>query len=105
MTSRRLVIPSLEHFLGQTIDIIRETVRDFTVNEIAPRAAAIDESNDFPRDLWPKLADMYTGLSACRSYVYAVARACDRGEVDRKDAAGCILFAAEKATWMALEAI
>jgi isovaleryl-CoA dehydrogenase len=37
--------------------------------------------------------------------VYAVARACDRGEVDRKDAAGCILFAAEKATWMALEAI
>ena len=52
-----------------------------------------------------KLADMYTGLSACRSYVYAVARACDRGEVDRKDAAGCILFAAEKATWMALEAI
>ena len=52
-----------------------------------------------------KLADMYTSLSACRSYVYAVARACDRGEVDRKDAAGCILFAAEKATWMALEAI
>ena len=52
-----------------------------------------------------KLADMYTALSACRSYVYAVARACDRGDVDRKDAAGCILFAAEKATWMALEAI
>ena len=52
-----------------------------------------------------KLADMYTGLSACRSYVYAVARACDRGDVGRKDAAGCILFAAEKATWMALEAI
>ncbi len=52
-----------------------------------------------------KLADMYTGLSASRSYVYAVARACDAGKVDRKDAAGCILFAAEKATWMALEAI
>ena len=52
-----------------------------------------------------KLADMYTALSACRSYVYAVARACDQGDVDRKDAAGCILFAAEKATWMALEAI
>jgi len=52
-----------------------------------------------------KLADMYTALSASRSYVYAVARACDRGQVDRKDAAGCILFAAEKATWMALEAI
>ena len=44
-------------------------------------------------------------LSASRSYVYAVARACDHGLVDRKDAAGCILFAAEKATWMALEAI
>lgn len=52
-----------------------------------------------------KLADMYTALSASRSYVYAVARACDRGQVDRKDAAGCILYAAEKATWMALEAI
>ena len=52
-----------------------------------------------------KLADMYTALSASRSYVYAVARACDRGQADRKDAAGCILFAAEKATWMALEAI
>ena len=52
-----------------------------------------------------KLADMYTALSASRSYVYAVVRACDRGQIDRKDAAGCILFAAEKATWMALEAI
>ena len=52
-----------------------------------------------------KLADMYTALSASRSYVYAVARACDAGKADRKDAAGCILFAAEKATWMALEAI
>ena len=52
-----------------------------------------------------KLADMYTTLSACRSYVYAVAKACDRGEVSRKDAAGCILYSAEKATWMALEAI
>jgi len=52
-----------------------------------------------------KLADMYTTLSACRSYVYAVAKACDRGESSRKDAAGCILYAAEKATWCALEAI
>jgi isovaleryl-CoA dehydrogenase len=52
-----------------------------------------------------KLADMYATWSACRSYVYAVAAACDRGETARKDAAGCILFAAEKATWMALEAI
>jgi isovaleryl-CoA dehydrogenase len=52
-----------------------------------------------------KLADMYTTLSAARAYVYAVARACDRGETARKDAAGAILFAAERATWMALEAI
>ena len=52
-----------------------------------------------------KLADMYTAFSASRSYVYAVARACDNGQVSRKDTAGCILFAAEKATWMALEAI
>jgi isovaleryl-CoA dehydrogenase len=52
-----------------------------------------------------KLADMYTTLSACRAYVYAVARACDAGRVSRKDAAGAILYAAEKATWMALEAI
>jgi isovaleryl-CoA dehydrogenase len=52
-----------------------------------------------------KLADMYVTLNASRAYVYAVARACDRGEVARKDAAGAILFAAEKATWMALEAI
>jgi len=52
-----------------------------------------------------KLADMYVTASACRAYVYAVARACDAGNVTRKDAAGAILFAAERATWMALEAI
>src|SRR5262245_13458692 len=52
-----------------------------------------------------KLADMYTTMNACRAYVYAVAAACDRGETARKDAAGCILYAAEKATQVALEAI
>jgi len=52
-----------------------------------------------------KLADMYTTLNACRAYVYAVAAACDRGEATRKDAAGAILYASEKATWMALESI
>ncbi|MCB1713560.1 MAG: isovaleryl-CoA dehydrogenase [Candidatus Competibacteraceae bacterium] len=52
-----------------------------------------------------KLADMYTTLNACKAYVYAVGAACDRGETTRKDAAGAILYAAEKATWMALEAI
>jgi isovaleryl-CoA dehydrogenase len=56
-----------------------------------------------------KLADMYTTLSACRAYVYAVGRSCDNAALDprqlRKDAAGAILYAAEKATWMAGEAI
>ena len=52
-----------------------------------------------------KLADMYAAWGACRAYVYAVAEACDRKETTRKDAAGCILYTAEKATWMAGEAI
>ncbi|HEY1720791.1 MAG TPA: isovaleryl-CoA dehydrogenase [Magnetospirillaceae bacterium] len=52
-----------------------------------------------------KLADMYTTLNACKAYVYTVAKACDKGRTTRKDAAGAILYAAEKATWMALEAI
>ena len=52
-----------------------------------------------------KLADMYVTMNAAKSYVYSVAKACDRGEVTRKDAAGAILYASEKATWMALEAI
>jgi isovaleryl-CoA dehydrogenase len=52
-----------------------------------------------------KLADMYTTMNAARAYVYAVAAACDRGQTTRKDAAGCVLFAAEKATLMALDAI
>ena len=52
-----------------------------------------------------KLADMYSSMQACKSYVYALGRACDRGESTRKDAAAAILYAAEKATWMALETI
>lgn len=52
-----------------------------------------------------KLADMYVTMNACKAYVYAVAKACDRGATTREDAAGAILYAAEKATWMALEAI
>jgi isovaleryl-CoA dehydrogenase len=52
-----------------------------------------------------KIADMYTTMNACRAYVYSVARACDRGRITRFDAAGCILQASERATWMALEAI
>ncbi|MGB5165322.1 MAG: isovaleryl-CoA dehydrogenase [Woeseiaceae bacterium] len=52
-----------------------------------------------------KIADMYTTMNSCRAYVYAVAQACDRQQTTRFDAAGCILYAAEKATWMAGEAI
>jgi isovaleryl-CoA dehydrogenase len=52
-----------------------------------------------------KLADMYTTMNACKSYVYFTARASDRDETTRQDAAGCLLYAAEKATWMALQAI
>ncbi|MDT2022716.1 isovaleryl-CoA dehydrogenase [Methylocella sp. CPCC 101449] len=52
-----------------------------------------------------KIADMYVGMNACRAYVYAVAKACDRGETTREDAAGAILYAAEKATRIALDAI
>ena len=52
-----------------------------------------------------KIADMYTAMNSCRAYVYAVARSCDAGQTTRFDAAGCILLAAEKATWMALETV
>ena len=52
-----------------------------------------------------KLADMYVTMNAARSYVYTVAKACDEGRTTREDAAGAILYAAERATWMALEAI
>jgi isovaleryl-CoA dehydrogenase len=52
-----------------------------------------------------KVADMYATMNACKAYVYAVAQACDHGEVMRKDAAAAILYASEKATWMAGEAI
>lgn len=48
-------IPSLNFGLGETADMLRDTVRSFTADEIAPRAAEIDEKNEFPRDLWPKL--------------------------------------------------
>ncbi len=52
-----------------------------------------------------KLADMYVGMNACKAYVYAVAKACDRGATTREDSAGAILYAAEKATKLALDAI
>src|SRR5690606_8112150 len=52
-----------------------------------------------------KIADMYTAMNSARAYVYTVARACDAGHTTRFDAAACILFAAEKATWMAGETV
>ena len=52
-----------------------------------------------------KIADMYTTMNACKSYVYSVGRACDNGFTTRKEAAGAILYAAEKATWLAGEAV
>jgi isovaleryl-CoA dehydrogenase len=52
-----------------------------------------------------KIADMYSATSACRAYVYAVAQSCDRGGATRIDAAGCILYASEAATRLALETI
>jgi isovaleryl-CoA dehydrogenase len=52
-----------------------------------------------------KIADMYVTMNACKAYVYAVARACDRGETTREDSAGAILFAAERGTQLALDAI
>jgi isovaleryl-CoA dehydrogenase len=52
-----------------------------------------------------KIADMYTAMNSCRAYVYTVAAACDRNQTTRFDAAGCILVAAEQATWMAGQAI
>ena len=58
MHQRRVAFPTLDHFLGETIDIVRQTVRDFTENEISPRAQDIDRENDFPHDLWPKLGDL-----------------------------------------------
>jgi isovaleryl-CoA dehydrogenase len=171
--------PFLRFEHGESIEMLRASVRDFAAREIAPRAAEIDRGNQFPADLWNKLgdlgllgitveeegegaavlmsgldyeravlaggplgimaacldtvlpyvherkqfgqpigefqlmqgklADMYATYSACRAYVYAVGQALDRGDGSaryaRKDAAGAILYAAEKATWMAGEAI
>ena len=58
MTSRRPSWATLNHDMGETVDIVRETVRQFASAEIAPRAEEIDQSNEFPRDLWPRLGDM-----------------------------------------------
>jgi len=116
-----LQLPSLNFALGDTIDTLRHSVQTFAAKEIAPRAAEIDKSDKFPMDLWRKFGDMgLLGITVEEDYggagmgylahIVAMeeisrASACDRGETTRKDAAGAILYAAEKATWMALEAI
>ena len=53
-----MFIPSLDHSLGETIDIVRQTVRDFSAREISPRAQEIDKTNEFPEDLWLKLGSL-----------------------------------------------
>jgi alkylation response protein AidB-like acyl-CoA dehydrogenase len=75
--------------LGEKIEALREMVWRFATEEIAPRARQIDADNEFPTDRWQKFG----------------AAACDRGETTRKDSAGCTLYAAEKATQVALDAI
>ena len=54
MTSRKPGFPALNYALGETIDMLREMVRDFAMDQITPRADTVDLTNEFPRDLWPK---------------------------------------------------
>ncbi|MEO9827430.1 MAG: isovaleryl-CoA dehydrogenase [Paracoccaceae bacterium] len=83
---------------------IMAAVLDITVPYIHERKQFGQAIGEFQL-MQGKMADIYTTTNACRAYVYAVAAACDRGETTRKDAAGCILYAAEKATQIALEGI
>ena len=69
MTSRKPIYASLDHSLGETIDLIRDTVRQFSSQEIAPRAEEIDQTDDFPRDLWPRLGDLgLLGITVSEEY-------------------------------------
>jgi isovaleryl-CoA dehydrogenase len=69
MTSRRPTFSTLDHSLGETIDLIRDTVRQFSTQEIAPRADEIDQTDLFPRDLWPRLGELgLLGLTAPEEY-------------------------------------
>ncbi len=69
MTSRRPVYGGLDHSLGETIDLIRDTVRQFSSQEIAPRAEEIDRTDSFPRDLWPRLGDLgLLGITVSEEY-------------------------------------
>ena len=69
MTSRKPTHSPLDHSLGETIDLIRDTVRQFSSQEIAPLAAEIDQSDEFPRDLWPRLGDLgLLGITVSEEY-------------------------------------
>ena len=69
MTSRKPVYGGLDHSLGETIDLIRDTVRQFSSKEIEPRAAEIDRTDEFPRDLWPRLGDLgLLGITVSEEY-------------------------------------
>ena len=69
MTFRRPTHSTLDHSLGETIDLIRDTVRQFSSQEIAPRAEEIDQSDEFPRDLWPRLGDLgLLGITVSEEY-------------------------------------
>ena len=69
MTSRKPVYGGLDHSLGETIDLIRDTVRQFSSQEIEPRAAEIDRTDEFPRDLWPRLGDLgLLGITVSEEY-------------------------------------
>ena len=83
---------------------IMQACLDLVIPYIHARKQFNQAIGEFPL-IQGKVADMYTGLNACRAYLYAVAQSCDRGESTRKDAAGVILYCAEAATKMALDAI
>ncbi|MBT97853.1 MAG: acyl-CoA dehydrogenase, partial [Dehalococcoidia bacterium] len=69
MTSGRPAYSTLDHSLGETIDLIRDTVRQFSSQEIAPRADEIDQTDEFPRDLWPRLGDLgLLGMTVSEEY-------------------------------------
>ncbi|XP_020916752.1 isovaleryl-CoA dehydrogenase, mitochondrial [Exaiptasia diaphana] len=83
---------------------IMQAALDITVPYVHQRTAFNQKIGEF-QFIQGKMADMYTKLSACRSYVYSVARACDEGHINSKDCAGVILYSAENATQVALDAI
>ncbi|KAK3751643.1 hypothetical protein QZH41_020127 [Actinostola sp. cb2023] len=83
---------------------IMQAALDIVIPYVHQRTAFGQKIGEFQL-IQGKMADMYTKLSACRSYVYAVARSCDEGHINSKDCAGVILFAAENATQVALDAI